>query len=133
VFRRELGQDVDPPVGIERRFAGDGAGRGDRAEVREPPDGRLQHGTALRGRCPRDAPRPACSRAAARARADDGLARRTKPADLQPSAARARIPRVLPAGHAYRCDRAKPDRVASVAPHRAARTRGPPGDPWVFS
>ena len=75
-------REGDPPVGAERRPARDGAGRGDRAEVREPPDGRLQPRAAVRRRDPRDAARPACARAAARAGADDGLARRAEPADL---------------------------------------------------
>ena len=54
------------------------AGRGDRAEVRQPPDGGLQPRAAVRRRDPRDAARLALPRAAARARADDGLARRAR-------------------------------------------------------
>ena len=75
-------------VGAERRPARHRAGRGDRAEVRQSPDRRLQPRADVRRRHARDAARLALSRAGARARADAGLARRAQPADLRRPARR---------------------------------------------
>ena len=119
--RRRTGASIrqgDSPVGAERRPAPHRAGRDDRAEVRQSPDGGLQPRAAVRRRHARDAARLALPRAAARARADDGLARRAQPADVQPAC-----------GDATGSSRSSARRRRSTSSKRAASARVRRGGP----